>query len=61
MSRNQSFKCNPADWSGGCLTPGGSAGQVRSRKSASDEEAHRTPPGKQAPGAEISLFPPFFK
>ncbi len=44
------------DWSGGCLTPGGFAGQVRSRRSDSSEEAHRLPPGKQVPGAEINGF-----
>jgi hypothetical protein len=35
--------------------PGGLAGQVRPRRSV-DEEAHRLPPGKQAPGAEINLI-----
>ena len=42
------------DWSGRRLTPAGAAGQVRPHRSESDEEAHRTPRGKQAPGAEIN-------
>ncbi len=44
------------DWSGRGLTPGGLALQTRPRRSVSDEEAWRTPPGKQAPGAEINGF-----
>ncbi len=32
----------------GCSTPAGLAGQVRPRRSVSDEEAHRTPRGKRA-------------
>ena len=37
------------------MTPAGAAGQVRPRRSESDEEAQRPPRGKQAPGAEINL------
>ena len=46
----------PVDWSGRRLTPAGAAGQVRPRRSESDEEAQRPPRGKQAPGAEINLL-----
>jgi hypothetical protein len=42
------------DWSARCETPGGSAGQVRLLTAQSAEEAHRTPPGKRVPGAEIN-------
>ena len=34
------------DWSVRCETPVGVVGQVRPRRSASDEEAHRPPHGK---------------
>ncbi|MFC0414845.1 hypothetical protein ACFFHH_05160 [Cytobacillus solani] len=44
------------DWSVRCETPVGVVGQVRSRRSASDEEAHRPPHGKRATGAEINLY-----
>ena len=44
------------DWSGGCSTPAGAAGQVRPRRRFSAEEAHRPPRGKRAPGAEIDLL-----
>jgi len=43
------------DWSGRCETPVGIVGQVRPRRSDSDEEAHRPPHGKRVPGAEINL------
>jgi hypothetical protein len=36
------------DWNGRCETPVGAAGQVRPRRSDSDEEAHRPPQGKGA-------------
>jgi len=36
------------DWNGRCETPVGAAGQVRPRRSDSDEEAHRPPHGKRA-------------
>jgi len=36
------------DWSGRRETPVGIAGQVRLRRSVSDEEAHRTPHRKRA-------------
>ena len=50
------------------MTPAGSAGQVRPHRSASDEEAHRPPRGKQASGADINSHfntanfqkPPYF-
>ncbi len=42
------------DWSGRCSTPAGAAGLVRPHRSVSDEEAHRPPRGKRAPGAEIN-------
>jgi len=32
----------------GAKTPAGAAGQVRPRRSDSDEEAHRTPRGKRS-------------
>jgi len=38
---------NKVDWSGRCETPVGIAGQVRPRRSVSDEEAHRPPHGKR--------------
>jgi hypothetical protein len=39
---------NQVDWSGRCETPVGAAGQVRPRRSDSDEEAHRPHQGKRA-------------
>ena len=36
------------DWSGRCKTPVGASGQVKPRRSDSDEEAHRPPHGKRA-------------
>jgi hypothetical protein len=49
------FKRIPADWSGRRLTPGGISvpGETpQERRGGSGV----LPPGKQAPGAEISLF-----
>jgi hypothetical protein len=39
---------NKVDWNGRCETPMGAVGQVRPRRSDSDEEAHRPPHGKRA-------------
>jgi len=36
------------DWNGRCETPVGEVGQVRPRRSVSDEEAQRPPHGKRA-------------
>lgn len=44
------------DFSGRHETPAGRVGQVRPRRSESDEEAHRLPRGKRVPGAEINLY-----
>jgi len=38
---------NEEDWNGRCETPVGEAGQVRPRRSDSDEEAQRPPHGKR--------------
>ena len=35
-------------------TPAGTAGQVRPRRSVSDEEAHRPPAESETPGTEIN-------
>jgi hypothetical protein len=42
----------------GAKTPVGAAGQVRPRRSDSDEEAHRTPHGKRATwsGNQLNAF-----
>jgi len=39
----------------GVKTPAGTAGQVRPRRSVSDEEAHRPPAESEAPGMEINI------
>jgi hypothetical protein len=46
--------CLEVDWSARCETPTGSAGQVILAMAQSVKEAHRTPRGKGAPGAEIN-------
>jgi hypothetical protein len=46
---------NKVDWNGRCETPMGAAGQVRPRRSDSDEEAHRPPHGKRASWSAIQL------
>ncbi|AGK52950.1 hypothetical protein B1NLA3E_05930 [Bacillus sp. 1NLA3E] len=38
----------------GAKTPAGAAGQVRSRRSFSDEEAHARPAESEATGAQIN-------
>ena len=40
----------------GVKTPAGIAGQVRPRRSVSDEEAHRLPAESETPGTEINTL-----
>ncbi|AGK55563.1 hypothetical protein B1NLA3E_19095 [Bacillus sp. 1NLA3E] len=46
--KNKALIMLNVDWSGRRETPAGVAGQVRPRKSFSDEEAHRPPRGKRS-------------
>jgi len=59
MVLSQSFKNISADWSGGCLTPGGLAFQARPRRSVATRRLGECPPESKRPERKSAFFPPF--